>query len=481
LVFASEPKTILASGLVPRAMRTTSMVDYFTFRAPRSPASLVESIHKFPAGSWCRYEPRDGLGTPVRFWAPRPAPNELGSVREAEERVAQELERAVVARKMADVPVGVFLSGGVDSSLVAAALSRHVKLDAFTIGSDGPLDETEYARVVADRLGMKLHARRVDGSDFVDRFDDWVYYNDDPVSDPSALALMVLAQYARDSGMKVMLAGEGSDEIFGGYNAYLRYAVFHGLSRIPGSGVVGARAARGKASRNADYLRTLRGVRFMGAAHLTDAVTRRRLFVDELTPALDDLERNGFAPVVPGAGPLRQAMLFDQTLRLPDDLLARTDRATMAVSLETRVPFMDHRLVELANTLPDRWCVRLRGFTGKWLLKRILARLVPREVVYRPKRGFDLPVGDWLRTEFSELIRTNLSEQALPGLDYVFLTQAYDDVYDGAGSYEALIWGWLVLEKWYRMWMRDEARPPRPMITGSARALSELDAACSVT
>ncbi len=223
----------------------------------------------------------------------------------------------------------------------------------------------------------------------------------------------------------------------------------------------------------------------MGAAHLTDGATRQQLFDRELRPALDGLDSGGFAAEIRGAGPLREAMIFDQLVRLPNDLLARTDRATMAVSLETRVPFMDHHLVELANTLPDAWCVHLRRFEGKWLLKRILARLVPRSVVYRPKRGFDLPIEAWLRQEFSDLARAYLGERAVPGLGYGFLSSAYEDLANGSKAgkaskgrkHEAVLWAWLVLEKWFRMWIGREASPPPPVILGSRQAYATLRAA----
>jgi len=177
-------------------------------------------------------------------------------------------------------------------------------------------------------------------------------------------------------------------------------------------------------------------------------------------------ERAARHPVAPEAActPLRRAMLFDQQVRLPNDLLPRTDRATMAVSLETRVPYLDRRVIELANRLPDAWCMRLGGGpgSGKRLLKRILAERIPRPLVYRKKVGFELPIASWLSGPFQPIVREHLGLRQVPGLDYGFLHRAYESHLGGNHAGTALMWAWLVLERWYRLWIRGEARPVRP-------------------
>jgi asparagine synthase (glutamine-hydrolysing) len=291
-----------------------------------------------------------------------------------------------------------------------------------------------------------------------------VYYNDAPVSDPSALALFVLAEFARHQGMKVMLSGEGADELFGGYNAYYRYAAMTRLARLPVASHLGRWLARRVGGRNGDYLGMMPRLHYLGTGHLTSEHTRRQLLDADLEDEFERWvheDRYGRFSHVSG---LRQAMLFDQMVRLPDDILNRTDRATMAVSLETRVPFLDHHVVELANSLPDSWCLNLWRGPGscKRILKTLLARIVPSRLVYRPKGSFELPIEQWLRGPFEELVRGFLWDRVVPGLNYQFLSVVYEAHRQGAAAHTAMLWAWLVLEKWYRLWILGQAAPRRP-------------------
>ena len=387
LLFASEPKALLASDWVDRTMRPTAVLDYFMFRAPRSPSTLLRDVEKLPAGTWCTYDTHDCRIRLHRYWRPVRVASPGLKRADLDRRTEDLIESAVVSHLEADVPVGVFLSGGVDSSLIAAMARRHSEVAGFTVGTHHPKDESGYAQTVADHLGMSLHVQRVTGTDFLERFDEWAYHNDDPVSDPSALALMILTRHARDHGMKVMLAGEGADELFGGYYSYLfvmAYALMarsgSRASRIPG------RVNRGRAPGwIGDYLSQLPELKFYGSAHVTSAVDRSSLFSGEAGTHLHEWEESMFPTIGRTGNPARAAMLFDQQTRLPDDLLTRTDRATMAYSVEARVPFLDRSVVEFSNSLRDRQCLTLVPPRMKMLLKRVAARHVPASAIYRRK------------------------------------------------------------------------------------------------
>jgi asparagine synthetase B (glutamine-hydrolysing) len=227
--------------------------------------------------------------------------------------------------------------------------------------------------------------------------------------------------------------------------------------------------------KDGDYLRTLGDPHFFGHAHVTDRATRRRLFGPAVAGRLEAWEATAFDPPTPHREPLREAMLFDQAVRLPNDVLSRTDRATMAASLEARVPFLDRTVVELANALPGRWCVRqVPRFQGKWLLKRVAARHVPPSVVYRPKLGFELPMDAWLHDDFRDRIHALLDERAIPELDYAYLRQTYANPGAWKKRWAALIWAWLVLEQWHRLWIRGEAEPVRPTVVADEAAYARL-------
>jgi asparagine synthase (glutamine-hydrolysing) len=473
VVFASEPKTILASGWIKPELCASALPDFFMFRAPVGPATLFEGIKKLSAGCWVRFDRAGGMGVEQRYWEPRASKDQLADQAIAEERVGRAVGDAALSHLAADVPVGLFLSGGVDSSLLAALVAQHSSIEAFTVGTRSKLDESRFASEVASHLGLPLHVRWVTGDDFRSRFDHWCFFNDDPVADPSALALMLLAEHARLKGMKVMLAGEGADELFGGYDSYVRYKVYSLLAR---NGVARYRHALRRVPAPAidrDYLSSLTNLRFYGSAHVMQAHDRRSLFNENSKTFMAAWEENAFAGTSQNGDPTRSAMLFDQIIRLPNDLLPRTDRATMAYSLEARVPYLDRQVVETANALSSPMCVRLLPPQGKWILKRIAAKHVPRGVVYRRKRGFNLPVEEWLSTDFADRVNRFLSERLIEPLNYDYLTALYRD--HARGNHRAaLLWAWLVLEQWYRLWIEGEATRPRPAIVSDPDAYQLL-------
>jgi asparagine synthase (glutamine-hydrolysing) len=473
LLFASEPKAILASGSIQPKLNLGALHDYFMFRAPVGPATLLEDVTKVAAGSWCRYDRTNGMGAPRVFWQPQAAKSSVTDLKLIEREVERTLEDAAVSHLVADVPVGLFLSGGVDYSHVAAVVAKHARVSAFTVATHSKLDESSFAARVADHLGLKLHVRWVTGDDFRARFDDWSFFNDDPVSDPSALALMLITEHAREGGMKVMLAGEGADELFGGYSSYVRYRGYSLLSCGPWANSIARLFGHRSRGVDGDYLSSLGDLPFFGSAHVMHARDRRSLFTGSAMDSVAKWERDAFPRHDPRSDVIRSAMLIDQSVRLPNDLLPRTDRATMAYSLEARVPYLDRRVVELANGLPANLCLRLLPPQRKWLLKRIAARHVPREVIYRHKRGFNVPVEQWLAVDFSERIDDFLRERLIEVLNYDYLETLRRE-HDGGRHRAALLWAWLVLEQWFRLWVRGEARPPRPAIIADTDAYDLL-------
>ena len=469
LAFASEPKTILASGWLKPRLAASALPDYFMFRAPVGPGTLFDGIAKLSPGCWCTYDRENGVSAHRRYWRPRAVEPDPARREELERRVESALDAAARSHLISDVPIGIFLSGGVDSSLLSALVARHARLDAFTVGTHSKLDESGFATRVANGLGLPLHIRFVTGDDFRSRFDDWCFFNDDPVADPSALALMLLAEHARERGMKVMLAGEGADEIFGGYYSYLRYGAYSRLSRLSLPVSVRTLLRRKAPAVDDDYLSSLEHLRFFGSAHVMRADDRRELFTGVTAASIAAWEEGAFVRTPAGVDASRSAMLFDQEVRLPNDLLARTDRATMAYSLEARVPYLDRRVVELANALPRTACVRLLPPQTKRLLKRVAAKHVPRSVVYRRKRGFNLPVDRWLTVDFSERIEQFLRERLIVPLNYDYLSSIYGGHTRGHDR-AALLWAWLVLEQWYRLWIEGEAAPKRPAVISDEKA-----------
>jgi asparagine synthase (glutamine-hydrolysing) len=459
VAFASEPKAIVGSGLVAPELRHEGVAEYFLFRAPHHADSLFRGIHKLPAGHSLKWRVSGGLGRPVRYWH-APVAEPFRSDAQALEAAEAVLSRAVESHLIADVPVGTFLSGGVDSSLVTAMASRQRPIDAFTIGSDSEWDETEFAKTVAGHLHVPHHVRRVTAADFLAHMDDWQYVNDDPCADPSALALMLLSQFARDAGMKVMLAGEGSDELCGGYNAYSRFVVLSLLRGIPGVRAASRPLLRRMNPRSRDYM-TLGTGDYLGTGHLADLGLLADLLMPERSEdvrRVADLCRSA----VPGASAIRRAMDFDQRVRLPDDLLMRTDRASMYFSIEARVPFLDNHVIDFAARLTDSQCIGTWARSNKRIIKKLAERYVPASVIYRPKRGFDLPVGDWLRQQFMPMLDAFASEARIPCVRYSTVRQLLGPLRAGQDARAGVVWAWFVLERWHRLWVDGPSQPRCP-------------------
>ncbi len=463
VIFASEPKALLGSNLVEPVFRPEGLAEYFLSRAPCSPNTMMKSISKVSPGSYVTFDHRGERKTEKRFWQIQTQPVLDLPYSILEERLGVCLSGAVKTHLISDVPLGIFLSGGIDSSLVAAFTAREISLNAFNIGSDSIFDETTYAKVAAEVLTLPLHTRKVTSSQFIDKLDDWTYVNDDPSSDPSALALMILAEDARKSGMKVMIAGEGGDELFGGYYSYVRYLFFHSISKLPFASNLSHLVPATANSRNADYLRNIGNLHFMGTGHLTDFNTLRDILDPELHYHLNRISKNGTSVSQMCDRPLRSALITDQMFRLPDDLLMRTDRATMFYALETRVPYLDNHVIDFANLLPDSVCVRLLTCQTKIILKSLALNYIPYQAIYRRKRGFDLPLSEWIAGPFLPIIRQVVSERLIPGLNYLggsFLVSKF--LAKKSATLAGRLWAWMIMELWYRLWVKKEASPRVP-------------------
>ncbi len=460
LVFASEPKTIVRSGRVPAALDEDALSEYFLFRAPVHPRTMFRGVEKLEPGSSIAFDAETEALERKRFWYPRATALPARNARDLQDELDQRVRAAVRSHMIADVPVGVFLSGGVDSSLVAAFAGAERPLHAFTVTTDSALDEGPFARKVAAHTGLPISCLEVSAERFVDGFDEWCYHNDDPVADSSALALMLVARHAREAGMKVMLAGEGADELFGGYLSYRIYRAARMLRAVPLTFEMKRRAAQAVDFRLADYLASESPVGFWGTAHITDRATRARVLGSGRD--VPDAAFAGLAELaaLDAKRPVRNAMIVDQRLRLPNDVLPRTDRATMAVSLEARVPFLARPVVEFANGLREPDAMGGWRYQGKALLKRVAARYLPLDIIYRRKRGFDLPVRQWLSVELRPAVEHFLEARLLPGVSYPEIERRYRELQGGNRKLSDLIWAWLVLERWNESWVRGAIREP---------------------
>jgi asparagine synthase (glutamine-hydrolysing) len=448
-----------------------------------APYSIYRGIRKLPPATRLEVSFEERHAQPVPYWSARAAA-EKGvadflrlSDADAEELLDGELRRAVGLRMMADVPLGAFLSGGIDSSLVVAQMqaqsSRPVR--TFSIGFHSELfDEAPHAKAVAKHLGTDHTELYVTAERAREVIPDLASMYDEPFSDPSQIPTHLVSWIARQH-VTVSLSGDGGDELFGGYKRYflmqslwsrigwmpgpMRRALAAGLEAVPVSvldrllGGLGPRLARWGSSRSVgDKLHKLADVL---SARDPEAVYRR-LVSDWKDPAA--LVYGAEEPPTVLTDPAHRAdlphfvdriMYLDSVSYLPDDILAKVDRASMAVSLEARVPLLDHHLVELAWRLPRR--MKIRGGEGKWLLRRVLYRHVPQALVDRPKMGFGVPIGDWLRGPLREWAEDLLAEDRLRRegyLDPAPIRRVWDEHQAGQRNWQYHLWDLLIFQQW---------------------------------
>lgn len=414
LAFSSELKGLLAHPLLRRVPDVRAIEDYLAFGYIPDDACIVAGVSKLPAGHYLLVQRGKPVPAPVQWWDVSFADRASGSARALEEELIAHMREGVRSRLVADVPLGAFLSGGVDSSAVVALMAEASPraVQTCTIGfAEAGHDERRYAETVSARFRTD-HATRVVKSEDFGLIDTLVAAFDEPFADASALATYQVCALAREK-VTVALSGDGADEIMAGYRRYrfqaaeervrallptsLRTQVFGTLGRLYPKADWAPRPLRAKTTLLA--LADGGAEAYARSVGVTTPAMRARLFSDAARRALGGhrAEDRYVAAMrdAPARDPIDRAQYADMKIWLPGDILAKTDRTSMAVSLEAREPLLDHRLVSFAARLPAG--MRLRHGEGKWLMKKAMERYLPREILYRPKMGFVTPVSDWFR------------------------------------------------------------------------------------
>ena len=483
LLFASEIKSLLTWPGVRVQIDLNAVWDYLGYRYVPGPATLFAGIRKLPPGFYAVW--RNGHLQETRYFtAPDGRPRVEEPVpRFPEREFLKRLDEAVAMRMVADVPFGAFLSGGIDSSTVVGLMSRHSEqpIKTFSVGFDDPENnELTYARQVAEHLATDHHELQIAPHQVMDELPALIGFRDAPVSEPSDVPLYLMAREARQH-VKMVLTGEGADEILGGYPKHRfeplgrYYRVLPGalrhrlleplLDQLP---FAFRRARTAIAALGLEQFDE-RMARWFGALsasereHLVAFAPSGQALNLQLRHAPAGGVRSAVnrsaghsAPALqfdsaPDASPLRRMLYFDQTSWLPDNLLERGDRMTMAVGLEARMPFMDHELAAWVARLPDRY--RVRGSTGKWLLREAARGLLPRQILERKKIGFRVPIDQWLRGPMRAFLLDHLAGTQSRTARYyqpAELQRVLDEHLGGRINHEKLLWSLLNFELWCR-------------------------------
>ena len=460
--FASEIKALLQLPKAKPAVNLAAVWDYLAYRYVPGPRTLFEGIRKLPPGHCATVE--NGRLTERRYWV---APDRQAAVpsRPNGHAVPEFLERlddSVKGQMVSDVPFGAFLSGGLDSSTIVALMTRHnSKVKTFSVGfSDDGYSELGYAGEVARHFGTDHRELVVDSNDLIEHLPKLVAYRDAPVTEPSDIPIYMLATEASKT-VKMVLTGEGSDEILGGYPKHVFERFVQGYQLMPGfirHGLIqpltqslpyGFRRAKTAVTNFNIEDWPERYARWFGALSNSER--------EELTV----LRVNGAAVQAPGApfdtdpdnSPLRRILYCDQTSWLPDNLLERGDRMTMAASIESRVPFLDHHLAQYVSSLPDNY--RVHGMKTKWVLREAAKSLIPERILERPKVGFRVPVNKWFQGPMKGYLIDHLrgpQSRTRGYFDAQVLDRVMDDHIEGRQNHEKLLWSLLNLEIWHRQY-----------------------------
>ncbi len=465
LLFASEIKALLEDPTVERTLDPLAIDDYLTYLYVPAPRTIFKNIYKLPPAHTLTVS--GGRLTVREYWDLSFEPRSTATESECAGGLLEKLRESVSIHLMSEVPLGAFLSGGIDSSAVvgimAGLLDQPVNTASIGFREHG-FDELPYANLVAQRYRTRAVQKTVEAS-AVKILDDLAWHFDEPFADSSAVPTYYVSQVAREQ-VTVCLSGDGGDESFAGYRRYRIDAAENRLRRFMPTALRGPAAAFARVYPKADWLpRVFRGKTLLTNLSLSpeeayfhtmswfSPAMKRQLYRDTLSRAVGDYDPYSVMRAhfdrTRGWDPLSRIQYVDIKTYLVDDILTKVDRASMAHSLEVRVPLLDHEVVEYAAALPARY--KLRAGEGKYILKKALAGIVPTEILDRRKMGFSIPLAGWLRGDLKGLFEDRvLARDAFVGslFDTTAIARWWGQHQRGTRDYSAHLWALLVLESW---------------------------------
>jgi asparagine synthase (glutamine-hydrolysing) len=459
-VCSSEIKPILKTGVVKYAINEKTLDSYFTLGYVPSPETLFSRIRKLKAGHFIELE--NGTLREKEYWDfsnVEPAHMDIAA---AEEKIRELITDSINKRLLSDVPLGVFLSGGIDSSAVVALMSDLVTgpIDTFTVSYDKKykVGEDPYADLVSRQYKTRHHVFRLEPDDFFSSIESLVHFAEEPIVESAAIALYHISKLARQKVI-VLLSGEGGDEVFGGYHLYQFMKKISSYQRFMPFGAknifkaIAPLAPYMKYRKYLEWLSLPLEKRYMGTSgYLTESL-KREFYRKDYFERKGDYAENTFASYFGRVSHTRDiinAMLYvDTKTWLVDDLLLKADKMTMAASIELRVPFLDHRLVELSASLPSTY--KIRNGEGKFILKKIMESRLPKEIVYRKKMGFPVPTAQWMKDDLKDKVQETVLDRNSITRDYFDsgrISRMIKDNTEGKDDYNRILLTLLILEIW---------------------------------
>lgn len=468
IAFASEIKALLKHPQVVKEIDLSALNKYLTFEYVPAPATIFKSIKKLEPGHYLSYQ--NGKSEIKKYWDIPLADYPIGFKTEDEyaEELRDILERAVRSRLVADVPVGVFLSGGIDSGVIAAlAAKADRKIECFSIGFDEPsFDESSHAKSIAKALGLNHRLKIFNTREMLDNLDELPNFLDEPLADASILPFYLLSKVASER-LKVALSGDGGDELFAGYPTYQAHRIITYYDLLPETlkNSVKALAAwlpvsHGNISTDFKIKQFLRGAGvspeirfFMWMGSFTES-EKKGLLSSDVRAALahENTYEDVFAYIRESGlnKDLERILYLSMKLYLQDDILVKVDRAAMANGLEVRCPLLDQELVEFACRLPMQY--KLHGLKTKYLLKKAAAGILPDSIINRKKKGFGIPISKWLTGELKSYMLDYLGEERIKRqgyFNYPYIKGLIDDHLHKRKDHRKLLWTLLIFQIWH--------------------------------
>ncbi len=476
-VFASEIKALLQHPLVSRQLDFTALNKYLAFEYVPAPHSIFKAIKKLEPGYYLLF--RNGAVVTSQYWDIPLEDYPISDRTEAQyvEELKELLQRAVTARLVADVPVGLFVSGGLDSGLVAALAHRAKdNLECFSIGfAEASFDESRYAQQIARSLGIKHHLKIFSAADMLSMVERLPEILDEPLADPSILPLFLLSQFA-SAHMKVVLSGDGGDELFAGYQTYQAHKIVTFYDALPGFVKESIKALAFRLPVSHRYLsldfklkQFLKGVgvssevRFFLWRGAFSNAERNALLSPEVRRELH--KENAYEEIyryVRRSGltkELERILYLSMKLYLQDNNLVTVDRASMANGLEVRSPLLDRDVTEFVCRLPMEY--KLNGLRTKYILKKAAEEFLPRKIVYRKKKGFGVPLAQWLAGDLREFMLDYLSQERIQRqgiFHYPYIKQLIDEQMTKTKDNREQLWTLLVFQSWYEKYLGSPER-----------------------
>ena len=455
-VFGSELKVFLESD-IKKQINQVALDHYMLFGNTPSKQSILENVEKLLPGSYIIYDLASSEIKEYRqYWALSFSEDSSLSETEAIDQIRKELDRSVKMRLISDVPLGAFLSGGVDSSIIVAIMRKYVKnLKTFSIKFDHPdFNESMYAKIISEKFGTEHFEIAFDAQDVKKLIPKLVCYYDEPFGDSSMIPTYLVSSVAKKH-VTVSLSGTGGDELFGGYNRYNDFVVLQRINHMPefvkrildySIDKVNPLLRKDKLSKLQMFLGKKEPLHFIYLKLFSYMFRSKREHIDKLLQF--DYMENYFKY----SKLLTNAMNFDLNEYLPNCLLVKEDRASMAVSLEARVPFLDHELVKLASRIPPN--LKIKNREKKYILKKAFADTLPHTILHRKKQGFGVPLVHYFRNELKDFVYNEIfGFQEYNYYDKIYLNTLWERHQKKLSDYSRIFWSIIMFNLWYKKWM----------------------------